>query len=84
MTESSKKSDGLPTLEALLNSLDPAARQRALMEAKIQVLAEEVVATSAIEGVHIDPRAARRAVIRRLGIEAGLIPPGPNDVNSKT
>ena len=84
MTEPPKSSDGLPSLEALLNDLEPAVRQRVLMEAKIQILAEEVVATSAIEGVHIDPRAARRAVIRRLGIEAGLIPPGPNDVNSKT
>lgn len=84
MAEPSKKSDGLPTLEALLNGLDPVARQRVLLEAKIQILVEEAVATSAIEGVHIDPRAARRAVIRRLGIEAGMIPPGANDVNSKT
>lgn len=48
-------------------------RARALLEARIQILVDEALATSAIEGVALDPREVRRAVIRRMAIQEGLM-----------
>jgi hypothetical protein len=36
-------------------------------------MTQEVVATSAIEGITIDPKEARRAILRRMGRQAGLL-----------
>ena len=52
--------------------MDPKDRARALLEARIQIMTNEIVATSAIEGITIDPRAARKAVLRQLAQEYGL------------
>jgi hypothetical protein len=64
---------GLPSIEDLLKNLDPKERERALLDARIQILAEEIVATSAIEGITIDLKEARKAVLRQMARQAGLI-----------
>ena len=48
--------------------LTPAQQARAFLEARIQILVDEAVATSALDGIRLDPSAARRAVIRRLAL----------------
>lgn len=63
---------GSPLRPVLGADLPPEVRARALLEAKIQVLTDEVVATSAIEGITIDPKEARKAVLRQLARQAGL------------
>lgn len=50
--------------------LTPAQQARAFLEARIQILVDEAVATSALEGIRLDRTAVRRAVIRRLGLHA--------------
>jgi hypothetical protein len=65
-----------PQLQAIANmakSLGPEDRARAFAEYQIEMLTQEAVATSAIEGITIDPKAARRAVLLRMGREAGLL-----------
>lgn len=62
-----------PTLESLIAALPPKEAAKALMEAQIQILVGEVLATSVIEGVHLDPKEVRRAVLIRLGREWGLL-----------
>ena len=52
--------------------LAPEVRALALPEARIQILTDEVVATSAIEGITINPKEARKSVLRQLAREAGL------------
>jgi hypothetical protein len=61
------------TLESLVAALPPKEAARALVEAQIQILVNEVLATSAIEGVHLDPKEVRRAILIRLGREQGLL-----------
>ncbi len=57
----------------LIANLSPRERARAILEARIQILVDEALATSAIEGITIDPKEARKAVLRRLAIQEGLI-----------
>ena len=42
----------------------------ALVRARIEILTEEAVATSAIEGIHLDRKVVRQAVMRRLALLA--------------
>lgn len=63
---------GSPLRPVLGAGLAPEVRTRALLEAKIQILTDEVVATSAIEGITIGPKEARKAVLRQLARQAGL------------
>ena len=72
MANRPKNTPELPSIEDLLKSLDPEARERALREARIQILTHVVVATSAIEGITIDPKEPRGAVFRQMGRQAGL------------
>jgi hypothetical protein len=53
--------------------LPPRDRARALLEARIQILMNEAVATSAIAGVTLDPKEVRKAVLQRLAAEEGLL-----------
>lgn len=61
-----------PTIEQQLAALSPRDRARVMIEARIQILVDEAMATSAIEGIAVDPKEVRRAVLRRLAAEAGL------------
>ncbi len=74
MTKPPRKTPELPSIEEMAKSLGPEARAKALLEAKIEIMTQEVVATSAIEGITIDPKEARRAVLRQMGRQAGLLP----------
>ena len=47
---------------------DPA---RTLLEARIQILVDEAMATSALEGVVLDRREVRMAVLRRMAMQKG-------------
>lgn len=62
-----------PTLKSLIAALPPKEAAKALLEARIQILVGEAMATSAIEGVHLDPLEVRRAILIRLGREQGLL-----------
>jgi hypothetical protein len=77
-----KKRSGEESLQGALvdaagGALNHQAVQRALLEAQIRILTEEAVATSAIEGIPIDAKMARRSIIKALAVEAGLLPAGP-------
>lgn len=61
-----------PSIEDLLKTLDTETREPVLVEARIQILTEEAVATSAVEGITIDPKEPRGAVLRHMGRQAGL------------
>lgn len=61
-----------PAIEELLAALSPRDRARAMLEARIQILVDEAMATSAIEGINLDPKEVRKSVIRRLAAEEGL------------
>lgn len=74
MTKPPRKTPELPSIEEMAKFLSPEARAKALLEAKIEIRTQEVVATSAIEGITIDPKEARRAVLRQMGRQAGLLP----------
>ncbi len=63
----------IPSIVDLLKSLEPEARERALLEARIQILAQEAVASSALEGITIDPKEARKAVLRQMGRQPRLL-----------
>ena len=56
-----------------MTELTPKEYARAIMEARIRILVDEAVATSAIEGITIDPKEARKAVLRHLAKQEGLI-----------
>lgn len=56
-----------------MNDLTSQQQARALLEARIQVLVNEAIATSAIEGISLDPKEVRLAVIRRLAQKEGLL-----------
>ena len=47
-------------------------RDKALLEARIEILVREALATSAIEGIELDPKEVCRAVLRQLAKEYGL------------
>jgi len=53
--------------------LTPQQQARAILEARIQILVNEAIATSAIEGIRLDPKEVRLAVIRRLAQQEGLL-----------
>ena len=53
--------------------LTPQQQARAILEARIQILVDEAIATSAIEGIRLDPKEVRLAVIRRLAQQEGLL-----------
>ena len=57
----------------LIANLSPRERARAILEARIQILVNEAIATSAIEGITLDRMEARKAVLRHLAIQEGLI-----------
>lgn len=61
-----------PTIEQQLAALSPRDRARVMLEARIQILVDEAMATSAIEGVALDPKEVRKSVIRRLAADEGL------------
>lgn len=61
-----------PTIEELLAALSPRDQTRAMLEARIQIMVDEAMATSAIEGIAHDPNEVRVAVLRRLAAEEGL------------
>ena len=53
--------------------LTPKQQARAILEARVQILVDEAIATSAIEGITLDPKEVRRVVIRRLAEQEGLL-----------
>jgi hypothetical protein len=61
-----------PTIEEQLAALSPRDHARVMLEARIQILVDEAMATSALESVTLDPKEVRRAVLRRLTAEEGL------------
>jgi len=56
-----------------VNELTPKEHARAILEARIQIMVDEAVATSAIEGIKLDPKEVRRAVIIQLAKQEGLL-----------
>lgn len=73
MTKPTENDPQLQAIERMAKSLSPEDRARAFVEYQIEMLTQEAVATSAIEGIAIDPRAARKAVLLRMGRQAGLL-----------
>jgi len=53
--------------------LTPKQQARAILEARVQILVDEAIATSAIEGITLDPKEVRRVVIQRLAEQEGLL-----------
>ena len=53
--------------------LTPQQQARAILEARIQILVNETIATSAIEGITLDPKEVRMAVLRRMAEQEGLL-----------
>jgi len=43
--------------------------------ARIQILVDEAVATSAIEGITLDPKDAMKAILRRMAVQEGCCEP---------
>lgn len=56
-----------------MTELTPQQYARAILEARIQILVDEAIATSAIEGITLDPKEVRRAVIVALAKQEGLL-----------
>ena len=56
-----------------MTELTPQQYARAILEARIQLLVDEAIATSAIEGITLDPKEVRKAVLVRMGKDAGLL-----------
>lgn len=54
--------------------------QDADLNAQVEVLTREGVATSAIEGESVDPGAVRSSLARRLGLPTAGLPPAPRHV----
>jgi hypothetical protein len=73
MANRPKNTPELPSIEDPLKTLDPETRERVLLEVPVQILTEEAVASPAIEGITIDSKEARRAVLRHMGRQAGLL-----------
>jgi hypothetical protein len=55
-----------------MTELTPEEYARAMMEAQIQILVNEAIATSAIEGIKLDPKEVRKAVLRHLAMDYKL------------
>lgn len=72
MTNPTDKDPQLQAIENMAKSLSPEDRARAFVEYQIEMLTQEAVATSAIEGIILDPKAVRRAILRQMGRRAGL------------
>ena len=53
--------------------LTPQQQARALLEARIEILVREAIATSALEGLVLDPKDVRRAVLLRMAKDHGLL-----------
>ncbi len=53
--------------------LTPQQQARAILEARIQILVNEAIATSAIEGISLDPKEVRKAILLRLAKQEGLL-----------
>lgn len=71
-----KPKPGLPSMEELvgaLNRLSPEDQARAAWEIKIDILVREAIATSAIEGIFLNPKEVRKAVLLRLAKQKGLL-----------
>ena len=51
------------------------------LNAQVEVLTREGVATSAIEGESVDPGAVRSSLARRLGLPTAGLPPAPRHVD---
>jgi hypothetical protein len=66
LTKHSRRVPELPSLDGLAISLSPAARAKAILQARIEILVQELVSTSAIEGIPVEPEAARRGVLRKM------------------
>ena len=62
-----------PDLVSALERLSAEDIARVGWEVRIQILVDEAVATSAIEGITLDPKAVRRAVIVALAKQEGLL-----------
>lgn len=60
-------------LRAAVELLPSSDLAQALLEARIQILIDEAVATSAIEGITLDRCEVRKAVLRRLAQQEGLL-----------
>ena len=67
-----KKVDAGPKTD----ELTPLQTSTALLQARIEILVEEAVATSAIEGITISRQAARQAVPKALDAQYSLELPG--------
>jgi hypothetical protein len=66
----------LPSAEELvgaLGRLSPEDLARAAWEVRVDLLAREAIATSAIEGISLDPKEVRRAILLRLAKQEGLL-----------
>jgi Fic family protein len=50
-------------------------------QATLQVLTEDVVKTSEIEGEHLNPDAVRSSIARRLGVDIGALAPADRHVD---
>ena len=50
-------------------------------QATLQVLTEDVVKTSEIEGEHVNPEAVRSSIARRLGVDIGALAPADRHVD---
>ena len=63
----------LDNLIASIDLLPPEERGRLAWEVRIQLLVDEAIATSAIEGIKLDPKEVRRAVLTVLAKQEGLL-----------
>lgn len=73
MSKPTRKPPEHQSIEDFAKSLSPEERARISLEVWVETLTQEAVATSAIEGIIIDPKEARKAVLRYLGRKAGLL-----------
>lgn len=62
-----------------MTELTPQEHARAILEARIRILVDEALATSAIEGIALDAKEVRKSVLRHLAHEMGLIPSNPRE-----
>lgn len=60
-------------LRAQLLGLTPMDQARVLLQSRIEILTNEAIATSAIEGINLNRAEVRRAILRRLAIEEDLL-----------
>ena len=62
-----------PDLAVALEGMSAADRASVAWEVRIQILVDEAISTSAIEGIKLDPKEVRRAVIVALAKQEGLL-----------